>query len=224
MTAWSDRAEQLLFDGETIDTEVAAGGATVVVTSHRLLAFTPQADGKDYRAVDRPNVRDVERQAVYGVDFRRRIAKLGVVGLLLAGLGLAFDPSAWLPQPDVDAPAEAGGVGGVLGMVEGMIGFFHALDTVLLAAGGLALTVALGLAGVQLATRSVRVAIHVAGEDPVHLPERVDDETLEQLRAAAEPPEPAGESGEPAPDPSGPSSDSEPVAPARAAARADAEE
>lgn len=188
MSVWSERAEQLLFDGETIDTEVAVGPATVVVTSHRLLAFTPQADGKDYRAVDRPNVRDVERRAVYGLDYRERAIKLGVVAAILLVVGVILDPESLLPKPDVSGAGSAAGFGDVLGIVDRMIGLFHALDALLIGVGVLLAVVAVALGALQLSTRSVVLAVDVAGEDPITLPKRVDPGELERLQAAIEPP------------------------------------
>lgn len=195
MADWSARVEQLLFDGESVETEVEVGTATVVVTSHRVLAFTPQADGKDYRAVDRPNVLGVERTSVDRVDLRERAAKTGVAGAVLALIGVVFDPTAVIPQPDLSAADEAdamGDVGGIVGLVDGMLAAFYALDAFFLVVGGLLLAIGLALAGVQLATRTSQVAITVAGEDepPILLPDRIDDRSLSTLRTALAPPEP----------------------------------
>lgn len=194
MADWSTRVEQLLFDGETVEAEVEVGTATVAVTSHRVLAFTPQVDGKDYRAIDRPNVRDVERRHVDGVDVRARAAKLGVAAVVLLGTGAVFDPAALIPRPDLSAAEGADGVGSAVGVVDGMIGAFHALDTVLLALGGLLGALALALVGLHYVTRSSRVAVDVAGEEPpVLLPGRIDDESLARLRDAIAPPEPVAD-------------------------------
>lgn len=195
MADWSDRADRLLFDGETVESEHSVGTATVVVvTSHRVLSFTPHVPGRDYRPVDRPNVRGLERRSISEHDLVGRALKLGLVGGLLLAVGLAVDPEALLPRPDVsDVPA----TGNVLGLVDTVIGLFHAMDEVLLLAGGLLLVVAVGLAGWEVRTRRDRLAIVVAGEADVLLPDALGDAELSALEAAmTEPPEePVGTDG-----------------------------
>lgn len=184
MTPWSDRAEDLLFDGESIEAEVAVGTSDVVVTSHRVLAFTPEREGKDFRKIDRPNVRGVRRQAVDSIDVRRRAAKLSVAGVVLAAVGLVFDPQSLIPRPDLSSADGAGEVGGILSLVQGLLDLFYALDVGLLVLGLLLLTLGLGLLGVQLAMRSSRLALDVAGEEPILLSGTVDDAALDRLRTA----------------------------------------
>lgn len=188
MPDWSERVDQLLFDGEEVERRLEVGTATVAVTSHRVLAFTPQADGADYRAVDRPNVRGVERRQVSTLGLLPRAAKVGAIGGLLALVGVAVDTEALLPRPEVsDAPA----AGGMVDTIDGVIGVFHALDTILLWLGVTLLVVAVGLVGLELATRRARVAIEVVGEEAdVRLPGSVDDAEIEALEdAIAAPPD-----------------------------------
>lgn len=193
MADWNERVDQLLFDGETVEESVDVGGGTVVVTSHRLLVFTPAGDGPRYRAIDRPNVLGVERRGVSPYDVRAIVAKLGVGAVLFLLVGLFVDPQALIPRPDLSA---AQGVGGMTGMVETMLDAFYALDEVALGLGALLAIVGAGLLAVQLATRSERLAIEVAGDDDVLLSFGVDDATLADLETAidvpdvAEPPTP----------------------------------
>ena len=56
---WAGSVDDLLFDGERVRRSVSLGDNRVVVTSHRLLAFTPGRSGENYRQVDVPNVTDV---------------------------------------------------------------------------------------------------------------------------------------------------------------------
>lgn len=191
MPDWSDRVDQLLFDGEAVEAAVDAGTATVVVTSHRVLAFTPQADGADYRAVDRPNVLGADRRSVSPLGLLPRATKTGAVGALLAIVGLVVDPEALLPRPDVSSAPAAGGT---VGTVDTVIGVFHAADEALLVLGALLVAVAIGLVGLEVATRRTLVAIEVAGEEPdVELPGTVDEGEHDALEAAlAAPPADAG--------------------------------
>jgi len=185
MSDWSERVDQLLLDGEVVEERRDVGTASVAITSHRVLAFTPQAEGADFRAIDRPNVRGVERRQESRLDLVPTATRIGAVGVLLAAVGILVDPAALLPRPDVsDAP----GAGGMVGTIDGVIGFFHALDGILLAVGGLVLAVALLLVGLQIATREDQVAITVAGEESdVHLPGSIDDSDVDALEDAIAP-------------------------------------
>jgi hypothetical protein len=181
MADWSDRVDQLLFDGETVGSSVDVGAGTVVVTSHRLLVFTPDGEGPRYRAIDRPNVLGVEQRAVSPYEFRSTVAKVGVGAVLFLLLGLLVDPQAMIPRPDLSSSQ---GTGGMLGPVETMLDAFYALDEVALALGALLALAGAGLLGVQLVTRTERLAIEVAGEEDVLLSFGVDDATLADLQGA----------------------------------------
>jgi hypothetical protein len=54
--AWDGSVEDLLYEGESVERTVELADGWVVVTSHRLLASTPSAEGQNLRKVDRPNV------------------------------------------------------------------------------------------------------------------------------------------------------------------------
>lgn len=186
MADWSDRVDQLLFDGETVESNVDVGAGTVVVTSHRVLVFTPDGDGPRYRAIDRPNVLGIEHRGVSPYDVRSTVAKLGIGAMLLVLLGIVVDPQALIPRPDLSS---AQGAGGMVGPVETMLDAFYALDEVALVLGALLAIAGAGLLGVQLATRSERLAIEIAGEDDVLLSFGVDDATLAALEEAVDVPE-----------------------------------
>jgi len=189
MADWSDRVDQLLFDGETVESSVDVGAGTVVVTGHRLLVFTPDGEGPRYRAIDRPNVLGVEQRGVSPYDVRSTVAKVGVGAVLLVLLGIVVDPQALIPRPDLSS---AQGTGGMVGPVETMLDVFYAFDEVALGLGAMLAIVCAGLLGVQLATRSDRLAIEVAGEDDVLLSFGVDDATLVALEEALDIPEVQG--------------------------------
>lgn len=189
MADWSDRVDQLLLEGESVESNVDVGAGTMVVTSHRLLVFTPGGSGPRYRAIDRPNVLGIERRAVSPYDFRALGAKLGVGAVLFLLVGLLVDPAALIPRPDLTAVQ---GVGGATDMVETMLDAFYALDEVSLGLGALLAIVAAGLLAVQFATRSERLAIEVAGEDDVLLSFGVDDGTLRELEHAVDVPDVKG--------------------------------
>lgn len=180
MADWSERVAELLFDGETVDSSVDVGSGTIVVTTHRVLVFTPEGDGPRYRAINRPNVLGVERRDISPFDLLSKATKLGIGGALLVLVGLVVDPEALFPRPDLSA---AQGMG-VVDTVESMLDLFYALDIALLALGAVLSIVGIALLGVQLATRTDRLVIEIAGEDDVVLSYGVDDETLAQIEDA----------------------------------------
>ena len=61
---WVERAEGLLYEGESVRETVPVGAGGIVVTTHRLLAFTPDREGPNFRQVDRPNVDGAEVRTV----------------------------------------------------------------------------------------------------------------------------------------------------------------
>ncbi|WP_248515675.1 hypothetical protein [Salinarchaeum laminariae] len=185
MADWSERVDELLFDGESVESTVDVGAGTIVVTSHRVLVFTPEGDGPRYRAIDRPNVLGVEQRGVSPFDLFSKATKLGVGGGLLVLVGLVVDPEALFPRPDLSG---AQGMG-VVDTVDSMLGVFYALDLALLALGAVLSIVGVGLLTVQLATRKDRLAIEIAGEDDVVLSWGVDDATVAEIDAAIDVPE-----------------------------------
>jgi len=187
MADWSDRLEQLLFEGEHVETTVEVGTGTVAVTGQRVLVFTPGGDGKQFRDIDRPNVLGVERRAISPFDLVPRAAKLGVAGVLLVLVGVVLDPAALFPRPDLSGAQAAGGL---LGPVNTMLDLFYAVDTVAIALGALLAIVSAGLVGVQLATRRDNLAIEVAGEDDVLLSKGDDESTITDLQSAIDVPTP----------------------------------
>jgi len=186
MADWSERVDQLLFDGEHVETTVDLTGGTVVVTGQRVLVFTPGGDGERFRAIDRPNVIGVERRGVSPFDLLPTAAKVGVAGALLVLVGVVVDPAALFPRPDLSSARAAGGM---VGTVESMLDLFYALDSALIALGAVLSIVGAAMLGVQLATREDRLAIEVAGDEDVLLSFGADEPTLAELHAAIDLPD-----------------------------------
>ena len=168
---WTERVDQLLYDGETETRRVVVGDATFVVTSHRVLAFTP-GDGPRYRAVDRPNVGRVT------VESTGRARTLGK-GLLFGAVALASGVAATLVSftalvPDLgvddstDSPSPGADIAGE------MVATLEAILTALeLAVVGLAFLSGLAAAGYlvrYVRTRTRRLVIEVHGDDDVDVP------------------------------------------------------
>jgi len=165
-TRWAGSVEDLLFEGESVRQEVAVGEDRVVVTSHRLLAFTPTRDGENYRQVDLPNVADVSA----GHDGERTLllqaGRAFLYGAVLLAVGVFVDFGAFVPT-DVFANASAAGrigLGGVIGLVQRFLNLVASLDEFARIVGALVVLFAVFVLAVYLLTRDRAVVVHVAGD------------------------------------------------------------
>lgn len=191
--------EELLYDGESVRESIDLDPARVVVTSHRVLAFTPDRDGPNFRQVDRPNVEGVSP----GADGDRTHLVRGIrwmaIGAILLVTGAAVDLDALIGRVDMgDAGgAQRIGAGGVLGLVRTTLDLLGRLDEGLMLAGAVAALAGLAAVGLYLRTRDATLVVAVAGDDDLHLPRPADAEVRDRLEAAVVP---TG-SGPPAEDP-----------------------
>lgn len=200
---WVERAGDLLYDGETIRERVRVGDGGVVVTSHRLLAFTPDRDGPNFRQVDRPNVEGVDRQRAGNADFLEQGVKALVAGVVLVAAGQMVSLDSLVAGVSLSGVSSAGamGLGGMLGLLQGMLRLMAQLDDLMTLFGGLALAVAAVVLGVYLWSRERLLVVSVAGGDDVELPAPDDDAVLERVRAAIQPDTPPSDTAQPsAPD------------------------
>jgi hypothetical protein len=171
MSAWSERVEELLYDGESIESEYPVDTASVYVTSHRVLVFTPDGDGENFRQVDRPNVGGVSLQGGGETKFRGMGIRAAVYGLFLVAAGLLLPIDSVIG--DVGMPTETGqlGIGGVLGLMQSMLDLLRSLDDLLQIFGALLLAFALVPLGVYLWSRERYLAIETAGDaGPIRVP------------------------------------------------------
>ncbi len=175
MTRWLDRAEELLYEGEETVERVSTGEGGVVVTTHRVLAFTPDAEGSNYEAVERPNVAGVEREATGEQRLLGLAAKVLVVGLALTGAGLAIDMDSLIGDVSLSSGTGAVGMGGVLSTVQTMLDLLAHLDEVVTVVGALALLVGTALLGAYAYTRRRVLVVEVAGDEDVAVPVSGDD-------------------------------------------------
>lgn len=171
MATWEARAEDLLFEGETVEDSVTVGENGVVVTSHRVLVFTPANAGQNYRHVDRPNVEGV---AVTTRGRRSLLwpgAKAGGAGILLAGAGATTSLDGLIPVSSVQSGTSAApGVARVLSILSVVQRVLALLDDLALVVGLALVTASLGAFGFYLSSREPQVVLRVAGDDDVRLP------------------------------------------------------
>jgi hypothetical protein len=161
--------DRLLYDGERVRESVAVADDRVVVTTHRVLALTPNADGANFRAVDRPNVEGVELSTGGTGRYLRWTIRPLVLGAILVVAGTQLDLGDPLSGMDTSS-AEATGTGGILSTVSSLTSLLAVLDEVMLAVGAVCLLVVALLLGLYLYSRETALVIGVAGDDDVRLP------------------------------------------------------
>ena len=189
MAAWESRVDQLLYEGEEVRRQVGGESVGVVVTSHRVLAFTPETEGPNFRAVDRPNVTDVGRRTAGETRWLVNGVKWLVIGVFLLAGGALFDFEGLLGDVDVSQGTGRIGLGGILGLFSLMRTVFALMDDAFLLGGAIAAAGGLVALGWYLQTRRTDITIAVAGEEDIHLPKAgLTDDDIEAIAAAVEPP------------------------------------
>lgn len=163
--AWTGSVEDLLYEGETVRTRVEVEDGEVVVTSHRLLAFTPEDDGENFRDVDLPNVTDVGP----GHEGERNLLWTGgrvlAYGFVLAGVGTAVDFEALVPTTSVSTRGTGRlGIDGLFGTLNRFLSLFAQLDEIMQTIGALLLLFGVFVFGVYYLTRDRVLSIGVAGD------------------------------------------------------------
>lgn len=165
MAGWINRVDNLLYDGEEVVERVTVGAGGVVVTTHRVLAFTPDADGANFRDVDRPNVVGVASEAGGDLVFLQQALKAIVVGVVLVVAGQVVSLDSLVGGISVGSGASQVGMGGMLGMLESFLSLMAQLDELMTLFGGLALLFGTVVLGVYAWSRERELVVTVAGDD-----------------------------------------------------------
>lgn len=176
---WQSKVEDLLYESESVEEVVDIDDSRIVVTSHRVLTFTPNMDGENFEQVERPNVTGVTTSAIARTGLAAKSIRYGVYSamLMLAGLFLDFENLIGDIQFDTKA-AQGTGAGGIVGLAQGMLAFFAQLDKLMQGIGALGLLVAVVVFAVYWLLRTPTLAISVAGDtEDLHVP-RPDDPDL----------------------------------------------
>ena len=170
-SAWSGSVEDLLYDGETVEATVDLDANRVVVTSHRVLAITPEGDGENFRQVDRPNVDDVRAGSDGDEDLLYRALRTGIYGVLMLAVGLTVDVESFLPTTSIDTEGAGQiGVGGIFETMNQFLQLIGKLDELLQAFGALALLLVTVFLGAYLLTRDRVLVVEVAGNENILVP------------------------------------------------------
>jgi hypothetical protein len=174
MSGWHERVDELLYDGESVHERLEIESAQVVVTSHRVIAFTPDLDGQNFQQVDRPNVTGVDTGADANDALLSRVISTGAIGLLLVVVGSVIDFDSILGDATLSDGAtsgEMGRMGSVIDTTRSMLDMFAQLDDMMRVVGALALLLAVALFGVYWLGRDSLFVVTTAGEsDDIRLP------------------------------------------------------
>jgi hypothetical protein len=183
---WVSRAEEMLYDGESIRETIYVRSGAIIVTSHRVLTFTPDRDGPNYRHVDRPNVDGAEVSTKGNMGFLKHAVKALVVGgmLLAAGLTINFDGLASGVSLDSGTATGQVGVGGMMGPLQSTLSLLAQLDELLLTFGGLAVVLGIIVLGVYIWTRERLLVILIAGADDIELTAPDEESSVQRLQDA----------------------------------------
>lgn len=160
--------ERLLYAGEEVLVRVGRGPDEVVVTSHRLLAFTPEREGPNFHAVDRPNVESVAFESTGRTGLVTTGAKALVAGIVTVAAGVLVDFDGLIESiPSTGTGSVA--TGGILGMLDAIRTVLALADVVLFGLGGLLVLGGVAALVGYWSTRREVVVVAVAGGDDVHL-------------------------------------------------------
>ncbi|WP_313691589.1 hypothetical protein [Halorarum halobium] len=177
-TSDGDRAERdpdpeldaLLYDGETAEASVPLDDGRLVRTSHRLLLYTPETDGRTLTVVQGPNVEDVSLSASGRGAYVSPALKSVLVGGVLLAAGSVVPVDGMAGAAPSSAGAGATGMGGTITLLGDVMGVIALLDDALRTLGALVLLGGVALLGLYLRSRKREVVVSVAGDEDLTLP------------------------------------------------------
>lgn len=179
----ADPFERLTYDGESVVDTVTVSGGTVGVTTHRVLALTPNGDGANLQAVDRPNVVSIEPGSAGDTGHGARALRYGVYALALFGGSFLVN----FESMEAVEPSTAAGAGQVVSLAMRLTNLLSVVDDVLRGAGVVALLAALAFAALYGYSRDRHLRVGVAGGDPIRVPlRRGEPADVARLEAAVE--------------------------------------
>lgn len=188
--AWTDRVEQLCDEGERIEHRADLEAATLVVTNRRLLAFTPDRDGRNFRAVDRPNVGTVTVEPTDRLAWLVLSLAAAFVGVGLLEAAQVVSLGGLVPDGIPSAPDVAPAADLVGAVREGIETATLVLEWGAVALSVTALVLAVALAAAYVRSRSRRLLIRVSGGDDLAVPvtdAAVEDGVVADLETAIRP-------------------------------------
>lgn len=184
--ATDDRLSSMLFQGEEVEEELSVEGARIAVTTHRVLVFTPDGEGRRFDHADRPNVVDATVETTGRDSYASWGVKSGVYGAVLLGGGVLLKSSGILEQLGAGTSSESASGAGISGLLGSLPRMLSALTDGILVGGVLLLLAAGALTAMYLQSRNQELVIERAGRDPMRVPLQSDDteQIADRLRAA----------------------------------------
>lgn len=169
----------MLFEGETVEEEIALSKGTVTVTTHRVLALSEHGDTQRFEHADLPNVEDVRTRTKGDFRYLNWGIRGGVSGLLMLGGGVLLQTNPMFQQmfDALDRVQSSGSVAGVGDMLGTIMSWLSVLNVALVVVGLVATVGALGLLALYLGSRQRELVIDVVERDPIRVP--VEDEREE---------------------------------------------
>lgn len=164
------RLTDVLFEGETVEEEIALSRGTVAVTSHRVVALTGEGDDERLAHADLPNVRETELRTRGRVEYLEWAARCGVVGILLLGGGVLLQTNAMFQTLAQTRFADSPAMAGVGDLVSTVAAWLSMLNLLLVFAGLLVTAGAVALVGLYLNTRNRELVIEVVDRDSIRVP------------------------------------------------------
>lgn len=168
--AGTDRSDALCYDGEHVVERAPLGAGWAAVTTHRVLAYNPAADGRRFEAIDRPNVSDVTVDAAGDRRLLGWSLRAGVYGLAGLGGGVALRAMNLGETLSLD-PSGAGAapVGSVLAVTDALASALAILTTLLLGGGAALVVGGAVLLARYLRTRRPALVVERFGDEPIRL-------------------------------------------------------
>ncbi|QLG63589.1 hypothetical protein [Halorarum salinum] len=160
----------LLYDGESVEAAVPVEDGRLVRTSHRLLAHTPEGDGRTLAVVQRPNVEGVTVAASGSGWLVSPAVKTLLAGGLLLGAGLTVPVDGFADAAPSGSGANAAGLGGTMAVLAGVLEAVALVDEALRVLGATTLLVGVALLGLYLRSREREFVVAVAGGDDLRVP------------------------------------------------------
>ncbi|MFB6126794.1 MAG: hypothetical protein ABEJ79_05820 [Halolamina sp.] len=178
--------QDVLYPGESVTATVDVDGGEFAVTGHRVLAHTPETDGRTLRSVERPNVADVSLTSRGWTRPLAPAVRAGVVGAICLGVGLSVSLDGLVGAVSVPDAAGLAGLGALAALLSTLQRLLALLDDLLVAAGAVGLLVGVAGLGAWLWTRSTVLVVECEGEVEDLLVDAgdVDDDDVRAVRDA----------------------------------------
>lgn len=165
----SRRLEDLLFQGETVEGRTVIGGSDLAVTTHRVLVFDPDAEGRQFEHADCPNVRGATVEVNGSSTHRNWTVKSAIYGVALLSGGYVIDRSVvstlFSAAPSTNEVATLGAE-----LVDAVSVILGVLSMLFLVSGVAAILAALALIWRYATSYRRELVIDVAGRESIRVP------------------------------------------------------